>query len=171
MLIRTFGGRFPTEADIRARMALIDEAMRATPLRYGVQTNRGLQEINFMRDPAGNPMNFRQDPSGRWLNEHGQPLTVEDLQRRLVGSTQQANGYMSTSLGASAAFAGDSYPFRLVLDVPRGNPAIWMGSSSVYPRQRELILPQDAEYTIAGVRRGADGVFELIATVRRPGVP
>jgi Ser/Thr protein kinase RdoA (MazF antagonist) len=168
MLIRTFGGRFPTEADIRARMALIDEAMRATPLRYGVQTNRGLQEINFMRDPAGYPMNLRQDASGRWLNEYGQPLTVEDLQRRLEGSTQQANGYMSTSLGASAAFSGESYPFRLVLDVPRGNPAIWMGGNSVYPDQRELILPQDAEYTISGVRRGPDGVFELIATVRRP---
>jgi hypothetical protein len=171
MLIRTFGGRFPTEADIRARMALIDEGMRATPLRHGVQTHRGLQEINFMRDPAGNPMNFRQDPNGRWLNERGEQLTVDDIRRRLMGTTQEANGYMSTSLGASAAFGGSSHPFRLVLDVPRGNPAIWMGTNSVYPDQRELILPRDAEYTIVDVRPGPNGTVELIARVSSTPTP
>ncbi|BCB87915.1 hypothetical protein Psuf_052280 [Phytohabitans suffuscus] len=171
MLMRTFGGRFPTEADIRARMELIDGAMRATPLRYGVQTHRGLQEVNFMRDPAGNPMNFQRDASGRWLDDRGQPLTVDEIRRRLVGSTQEANGYMSTSLGQSAAFAGESHPFRLVLDVPRGNPAIWMGAQSVYPDQRELILPRDAEYTIVDVRPGPDGSVEIVATVERVGVP
>jgi Ser/Thr protein kinase RdoA (MazF antagonist) len=176
MLIRTFGGRFPTEADIRARMAVIDEAMRATPLRHGVRAHRGLQEINFMRDAAGNRLNFRQDSGGRWLDGRGERLTVDEIRRRLVGTTQQANGYMSTSLGASAAFGGDSNPFRLVLDVPRGNSAIWMGGNSVYPDQRELILPRDAEYTIVDVRPGPDGTVELVAGVRGtrvagPGTP
>ncbi|BCB82513.1 ADP-ribosyltransferase [Phytohabitans flavus] len=167
MLIRTFGGRFPTEADIRARMALIDEAMRTTPLRHGVQAHRGLQEINFMRDAAGNAMNFQRDASGRWLNEYGRPLTAGDIRQRLVGTTQAANGYMSTSLGTAPAFAGNDHPFRLVLDVPPSNPAIWMGHHSAYPDQRELILPQDAEYTIVDVRPGPDGTFELVAFVRR----
>lgn len=172
MLFDSFGGRFPSEADLRERMALVDKALADTRLPEDVATHRGLRDIGFMRDLAGDRLNLRRDPAtGAWTDRYGRALSADGLRRALVGTVQGAGGYMSTSLGTGPAFSAASHPFRIRLNVPRGSPGLWLGPHSVYPDQREMVLPRDARYEIVDVRPGPDGTFEIVANVLGPEVP
>jgi ADP-ribosyltransferase exoenzyme len=139
MLTRTFG-HFPTLDDIYSRMNHMDQAL-SHPLPEGVQVQRGLKDVDFIQ-------NF--DPH----DPHGY--------KALIGKTHTEPGYTSTSLGSDAAF---KERFRLHLDVPKGSNGLWLGKKSVYPDQRELILPPGTKYRITGVTVGRDGKIDIIAKV------
>ncbi|OLB77365.1 MAG: hypothetical protein AUI14_16235 [Actinobacteria bacterium 13_2_20CM_2_71_6] len=130
-MVKSFGGRYPTVADMEARMRLLDEAL-GRPIPANVVAHRGLRNVNFLPE-------FRA--SG-------------DL-RSLVGTTQTEPGYMSTSLGARPAFGPEwGYHYRVHLAVPRGASGLWVGFAAMPPfnRQRELILARGTSYRILEIR-------------------
>jgi hypothetical protein len=86
---------------------------------------------------------------------------------RLVGTTQREPGFMSTSVGGESTFSAN--PYRIRLSVPAGSPALWIGRTSKYPDQRELLLPSNTAYQIIDViSHGRRGPWTIIAEVRDP---
>jgi hypothetical protein len=141
-----FGGSYPTPEGFLEKNVLIDEATRAHHLPEGLEVHRSLRDVNFMN---GFNRNF--------------PLEVE----RLVGTTQREPGFMSTSVGGESTFSAN--PYRIRLSVPAGSPALWIGRTSKYPDQRELLLPSNTAYQIIDViSHGRRGPWTIIAEVRDP---
>lgn len=139
VIARTFG-HFPTEADFRERIRLIDEAL-SHPLPEGVEVQRGLHSVDFMDGYSG---------------------SMESL----VGTRQTEEAYMSTALGdRPPTVDGHEMPIRLHLDVPEGSRGLWMGSRSMYPDQRELILPRNTVYEITDVVQDESGRWHIHAKV------
>jgi hypothetical protein len=64
----------------------------------------------------------------------------------LIDVREREHGFMSTSLGGESTFTGEPYHFRI--SVPEGQPALWIGRTSRYPHQRELLLPSNILYVI-----------------------
>ncbi|WP_275558800.1 DUF4157 domain-containing protein [Streptomyces sp. 5-6(2022)] len=120
--------RFPTPEDVLNRSVLIDEATRRNRLTEGIEVHRTLGSISFMRDE-----NSPDDPD------------PSDL----IGREQREHGFMSTSVGGESTFPG--LPYHLRISVPEGSPALWIGRTSRYPHQRELLLPSNTLYVIKGV--------------------
>ncbi|WP_308188683.1 ADP-ribosyltransferase [Streptomyces sp. MNU89] len=142
-LTLSFGGTYPTPEDFLERNVLIDEATRSHRLPEGLEVHRSLRNVNFM--------------------EGYSPLGLD----RLIGTTQREPGFMSTSVGGESTFA--SQPFRLRINVPEGSPALWLGRTSKYPHQRELLLPSNTEYRILDViPHGRNGPWTIIAEVVSP---
>lgn len=127
-----------------SRMDLMDQALQ-NPLPEGLGVQRTLQKVDFMPGYSGDA-------------------------NSLKGTTQREPGYMSTSLGATSAFADTKRnPYRIHLDVPKGAPGLWIGQLSKYSEQREIILPRNTEYIITDVRGPtADGVWDIYARVILP---
>ncbi len=126
-----FGGK-PTADAFSRRLGELDAAL-SHPLPEPVQAVRGLHDISFLKDAHGHPLGTR-DP------------------RELIGAEQVDRGYMSSSLGENPTVV-DNRPFgyKMKLDLPQGTHGLWMGRSSAYWDQRELILPRDTQYRITGV--------------------
>lgn len=130
--LRGYFGAEPTQATFLNRIAELDAAVDQ-PLPEPVQVIRGLHDISFMSARDGHPLGNRS-PS------------------LLIGTEQQELAYMSTSLGATpAVIDGDPYSIRIELDVPAGSRGLWMGRSSAYDDQRELILPRGTRYRVTSV--------------------
>ncbi|MDR6868709.1 hypothetical protein J2Y69_003333 [Microbacterium resistens] len=81
--------------------------------------------------------------------------------RGLVGSIQMDYGYMSTSVGQTAAFGGD---LALEIKVPAGYPSIWLSPDSSYPSERELLLARGTRLFIHSMER-KNGVWHVQAEV------
>jgi hypothetical protein len=125
-------GGDPTPEAFWRRVGELDQALHQ-PLPEPVETNRGLHDVSFMIAQDGLPLGNR-DP------------------RLLVGARQQEPAYMSTSLGRNPAVVdGDPFEYRIRMRLPAGSHGLWMGRSSDYPDQRELILPRNVRYRITGV--------------------
>lgn len=71
--------------------------------------------------------------------------------RQLVGKTMQDNGFMSTSVGGSAAFGGD---VLLEIECPTGTPMAFVKSISKYSRENEMLLAAGTKYRVLSVREG-----------------
>jgi hypothetical protein len=145
-----FGGTFPTEADIAADVAAMDQAANQ-PVREEVIVHRSVSSAKFM---AGYTPNDARVP---------------DL--GLTGETQTEPGYMSTSTGRNAAFPGR---FHLHIRVPAGARGVWLGYASRYPKQRELILGRGTQYRIVRVDppsrvNKTAGTWQIYAEVIVPG--
>ncbi|WP_131903026.1 ADP-ribosyltransferase [Actinomadura rubrisoli] len=153
--LREYLGAEPTPDAFWRRINELDHALNQ-PLPEPVQALRGLHDVSFLRAADGNPLGGRH------------PLM-------LVGSMQSEPAYMSTSLGADTTQVdGQGFRYRLHLDVPAGSPGLWMGRSSAYDDQRELILQRGTSYYITGVTHtGFDEngfpVFDIQASVIPPG--
>ncbi|MFJ6737472.1 DUF4157 domain-containing protein [Streptomyces sp. NPDC091279] len=141
-------GSYPSPEDFLERNVLIDEATRAQRLPEGLEVHRSLSDISFMN---GFNRNF--------------PREVD----RLEGTEQREPGFMSTSVGGESTFATN--PYRIRLSVPEGSRALWLGRTSKYPHQRELLLPSNTEYEIRQViPHGRNGPWTIVAVVRDRGV-
>lgn len=102
---------------------LMDEAMGVQPIPEDVILHRGIGR-------GSNPFSL----GGARLGE-GDDLT------RLIGSVQVDHGYISTSVGAEAAFSGSSaYPIQLKIRAVAGTPGSYVKSFSHFGSERELIL-------------------------------
>lgn len=140
-LIKTFDGKVPTLADIYHRADLVHKAT-SHPLPHSVETQRGLQDIDFMKGYDGH------DPAS------------------VIGKTQSDNAIMSTALGEKPPpIDGQEPVYRLHLDLPKGQDGMWLGHRSKYPDQRELLLPKGTHYTVTRVSMGSDGKWDLWADV------
>ncbi|WP_274913809.1 eCIS core domain-containing protein [Streptomyces sp. WZ-12] len=136
-------GSYPTVDDFLERSALIDQATRAHRLPEGIEVHRSLENVRFMKG-----------------------YSLLDLDR-LEGTIQQEPGFMSTSVGGESTF--NRNPYRLRLNVPAGSPALWLGRTSKYPNQRELLLPSSTEYRIIQViPHGRNGPWTIVAEVMSP---
>ncbi|MGH3392958.1 MAG: ADP-ribosyltransferase [Actinomadura sp.] len=148
-LTRYFG-TFPTESDFWHRIDEIDRALDQ-PLPEGVQVQRGLHDVRFMIDAQGDPLGG------------GDPQS-------LVGTTQTEPAYMSTSLGVNPTIVdGNPFTYRLHLNLPEGSPGLWLGTNSVFPDQRELIVPRGTQYRITAVTPDGRGGYDIEAVVVPPG--
>jgi hypothetical protein len=90
--------------------------------------------------------------------------------RSLVGLTHTDAGFTSASLG-STVVPTTPHPIRYVvhLDIPQGNPGLWIGPEALHPEQRELLLPRGTSYTFTTAAPNADGGWDLYASVHKPG--
>ncbi|MFF4989636.1 phage minor capsid protein [Streptosporangium saharense] len=88
-------------------------------------------------------------------------ITDEDALHGLVGQVRKESGYLSTSVGAKAAFGGK---FHLMLRVPAGYEAVNMIPLSHFPHERELMLRRDVHYVFHAVYK-VNGVWHLEAEV------
>ncbi|WP_121435114.1 ADP-ribosyltransferase [Actinomadura pelletieri] len=139
IIARSFDG-FPTVAEFNERVRLIDQAL-SHRLPEGVQVLRGLHDVNFMNGFNGNP-------------------------RSLIGTVQTEQSFMSTALGRTTPpIDGQHHPIVMHMDVPEGSRGLWMGRNSLFPDQRELILPRNTRYEIMDARVEADGKLHLYAKV------
>ncbi|WP_228002517.1 ADP-ribosyltransferase [Nocardia australiensis] len=130
--VRRYFGEEPTADAFSRRIDALDAAVNQ-PLPEPVQVLRGMHDISFLTARDGQPLGNR-DP------------------QLLNGSTQLDRGYMSTSLGRNPTQVdGKSFAYRLDLELPAGTNGLWVGRSSAYPDQRELILPRDTEYRVIDV--------------------
>ncbi|WP_158891579.1 eCIS core domain-containing protein [Amycolatopsis anabasis] len=124
-VVELFDGHFPTEAEIQSDLDNVRRAVNQ-PVGEDVVVHRGLTGVRFLGgDPAKPKLGL--DPP----EERTEP------------------GLMSTSVGASAAFG--MFKYQLHLRVPKGARGLWVGVTSIYPRQRELILAPGTRYTITHV--------------------
>ncbi|RKS74735.1 ADP-ribosyltransferase exoenzyme [Actinomadura pelletieri DSM 43383] len=138
IVARTFDG-FPTVADFRERIRLIDQAL-SHHLPEGIQVQRGLHDVSFMDGYNGTMTSLR-------------------------GSIETERSFMSTALGEKPPeIDGNSHPIVMHLDVPPGSRGLWMGRESNYPAQRELILPRNTRYRINNVYK-KDGIWHIEAEV------
>ncbi|WP_433185236.1 ADP-ribosyltransferase [Actinoallomurus sp. CA-150999] len=71
----------------------------------------------------------------------------------LAGTVVDEPGFMSTSLGGKVF--SPSRPVRLHLRVPRGTPAVYLGTLSRND-ENELLLARNLKYFVVGVRQGPD---------------
>ncbi|MUL43266.1 hypothetical protein FZ103_19195, partial [Streptomonospora sp. PA3] len=150
-MIQTFDG-FPTPEEVDQRIADMDAGFQRTALPEDVEVVRGLHDFSFMKG---------FDPSS--------PNAYEAL-KKMIGETQSDNAYMSTSLGKNPTVVDNNpYEYKFHLNVPEGHPGVWMGKSSIYPDQRELILPRGTEYVIRSVEKLGDGSIKVNADVLMPG--
>ncbi len=137
-------GKFPAVADVTHRINELDAALNH-PLPEGVQTQRGLHDVKFM--DGFDPKNIKA----------------------LEGKVQTEPGYMSTSLGKDPAVVdGNPFEYNLHLNVPKGAPGLWLGKSSIFPDQRELILPRGTRYRITRITPNGHGGFDIDADVLPP---
>ncbi|MEU0239514.1 ADP-ribosyltransferase [Nocardiopsis sp. NPDC006198] len=130
-----YGGTFPDADAVRPRMGDLDSALER-PLPEGVEAVRGLHGIDHLAgfDPA--------DPQS------------------IVGTIQSDAGYMSTALGRDPIVVdGRPFAYTVHLDVPEGAHGLWVGGSSAYPGQREIIFPRETRYEIVSVRVEAGTTF------------
>lgn len=89
----------------------------------------------------------------------GVDIDDEAALKALVGQTRQERAYLSTSVGARAAFDG---MFRLMIRVPQGHEAINMIKLSDFPNERELLLRRDTKYVFHAVyRRNGQWYMEM----------
>ncbi|WP_344279186.1 ADP-ribosyltransferase [Actinomadura napierensis] len=149
------GGEPNTDAFWR-RIGELDQALNQ-PLPEAVQVLRGLHDVRFLTAADGAPLGDRH-PS------------------LLIGATQMEPAYMSTSLGVNTTQVdGKDFEIRVHMNVPRGAPGLWMGVRSMYPGQRELVLPRGVRYRVTSVVHtgmSEDGVptFDVHADVIPPNV-
>ncbi|MFV2199170.1 ADP-ribosyltransferase, partial [Nocardiopsis sp. LOL_012] len=128
-LIETHG-TFPHLAGLEHEISLIDQAIAANPLPEPLTAHRYMFGIDFMEGFTP-----------------GDPTALE-------GTVQTDPGYLSTSLGARVTRPkAAQHPFYLHLTLPPGTTALWLGSNSAYPRERELLLPRGSRYQITKVTR------------------
>ncbi|MES9539352.1 ADP-ribosyltransferase [Actinomadura sp. NPDC000600] len=148
--LRQYLGEEPTEQAFWRRIAEIDQALNQ-PLPEPVQAVRGLADLNFL------------------LGRDGLPLSGRDPVANLVGTVQTDGAPMSTSFGRNPAEVdGQSFGNRVHLVLPPGSRGLWMGSSSAFPDQRELILPRGTRYQITSVvHTGFETVTLRDGTVQR----
>lgn len=152
--LRQYLGGEPTLDAFWRRINELDQAL-SQPLPEPVQAVRGLHDVNFMLASDGRPLAGRH------------PML-------LVGAVQYEPGYMSTSLGSGTTEVdGKGFNYRLHLNLPEGARGVWMGRSSAYPDQRELVLPRGTRYYIRSVTQtgwnGTQPVFSIEADVIPPG--
>lgn len=96
----------------------IDKAMEAQPIPEDVILHRGTTAEGF--------------------KINGRRLNAGDDLSQLIGSVQVDHGYMSTSVGNSAAFS--SQPVQLKIRTPGGTPGAYVQMFSQHQHERELIL-------------------------------
>lgn len=83
---------------------------------------------------------------------------TQDLQN-LVGSVQVEHGYLSASVGNSAAF--DSYDVQIKFRAPKGTRGAYVKAFSNFSREREVILARGLNYYVHAVyKAGSKWIME-----------
>ncbi|WP_460697063.1 ADP-ribosyltransferase [Nocardia thraciensis] len=163
-----FEGDLTPEAVLRDAK-LIERAVDR-PLPDPVHATRELQDIDFLVDADGNRIGSR-------------PITPE-LMESLRGVVQTESRFISTSLGANRAsidmdaskFANkelaeiegigkEEKKYQLDLDIPAGSHGLWIGTWSVYPDQRELILASETRYLVHEALPNYLGGYNIVGEV------
>ncbi|MBE1533364.1 ADP-ribosyltransferase [Actinomadura algeriensis] len=128
MITATFGG-WPTPEEFAQRVALMDAALDQ-PLPEAIEIQRGLQDVNFI--PEFDPADIDSLLGARWTEPAFSSSALGKVPPEIDG--QKPNVYVH-------------------LEVPAGTRGLWMGSQSIYPNQREIILARPLTYEINDVRQ------------------
>ena len=76
---------------------------------------------------------------------------IDDPPTQLIGGVFQDHGFVSTSVGDSAAFGGK---YRLELDIPAEVRGIYVKKLSSFSRENEMILERGLNFVVTDVERG-----------------
>lgn len=118
----------------------IDNAMAAQPIPEDVILHRGTVQSAFELD--------------------GKTLGYGDDMTKIIGSVQVDWGYMSTSVGNSAAFSNQAV--QLKIRAPAGTPGSYVQMFSKFSTERELILPRGTHmYVHNAYQKGGRWVVEV----------
>lgn len=90
-------------------------------------------------------------------------ISSTQLQHLTIGSTITDKGFVSTSSnsGEASSFAGVDGAL-MEIRVKKGQPAISVKDTSVYPNEKEVLLPSNTSFKVVGKKIGADGSPVLI---------
>ncbi|MEC3920268.1 ADP-ribosyltransferase [Nocardia sp. CDC160] len=159
----------PPSVGAVTRLAEVIRNAVDVPIPDPVHAIRELRDIDFIVDINGIRIGSR-------------PIN-EELLESLHGAAQTELGFMSTSLGPDRAQVDADESKHadkdlskidkeqreakhvLAIDIPRGSHGLWIGSRSVYPEQRELLLAPKTRYVITGARPNDLGGLTLNAEV------
>ena len=98
------------------------------------------------------------------LNTRDNNKKTELLQKNIVGSILQDEGFMSTSVNKNSAFSGD---LRLEIKIDKGTKGGgFVKSISAYTNEEEYLLDKGTHLLIEGVRTGEKGEVIIEAKVR-----
>lgn len=91
-------------------------------------------------------------------------ITSTQLQHLAMGSTITDKGFVSTSSDANEAkkFAGTAGAL-MEIRVKKGQPAISVKDTSIYPSEKEVLLPANTSFKVVGKKIGPEGRPVLIA--------
>jgi len=116
------------------------------PLEEAVIVNRGTYFDEFLFD-------------GRERTRNIPPPSPESL----IGTVHAQHGYMSTSVGTSAAFSHNPVQMKLLL--PEGHKVSWAMPYSNFSGERELLLERSTQFYIHDVYRDRHGKWIVEAEV------
>jgi hypothetical protein len=86
--------------------------------------------------------------------------TKIDEMRKLIGKTMQDEGFMSTSVGSSAAFGFN--PVLMQIEAPEGSMMAFVDPFSSHPGENEMLLAAGTKYEILDVYpRGSQTVVRM----------
>lgn len=90
-------------------------------------------------------------------------ITSTQLQHLAMGSTITDKGFVSASSDANAAkkFAGTAGAL-MEIRVKKGQPAISVKDTSIYPSEKEVLLPANTSFKVVGKKIGPEGRPVLI---------
>ena len=90
-------------------------------------------------------------------------ITSTQLQHLAMGSTITDKGFVSTSSDANEAkkFAGTAGAL-MEIRVKKGQPAISVKDTSIYPSEKEVLLPANTSFKVVGKKIGPEGRPVLI---------
>ena len=90
-------------------------------------------------------------------------ITSTQLQHLTMGSTMTDKGFVSTSSSANEAkkFAGADGAL-MEIRVKKGQPAMSVKDTSVYPSEKEVMLPANTSFKVVGKKIGPEGRPVLI---------
>lgn len=105
--------------------------------------------------PSTRPILVQRGTGFAQFGVHGYEETVA-----LVGKTLQDRGFMSTSVGGSAAFGG---AVRLDIECPVGTPMAFVKSISHFKGENEMLLAAGHKYRVVSVTREG---YQTVVRVR-----
>lgn len=129
-----------------------------TKINRALRTGRGSEETWRLIESLDSAMTRQQVPEpvivhrgvdSRYTQAQGVDINSPEEMYSLIGRVLRDKAYMSTSVGARAAFSG--MPVKLMVRVPAGHQAINVDGLTAFPGERELLLRRDTTYIIHSV--------------------
>lgn len=145
-------GELPSTSYYRESTALADAAMQPIPEAVLVRRGTFFDEFEF-------------PTVGRVADKYSIPPPDP---KDLIGTVQTQYGYMSTSVGKRAAFAGN--PVNMDLKLPAGHRAAWARPYSSFRAENELLLSRKTRFFIHDVYADESGKWIVEAEVLPEGV-
>jgi len=135
------------------------------PLREGVAAGDEpwqVADLDAAMSPTPTPVTVHRWTGTRQFR--GIDLRDPAARRELVGKTITDRGYTSTSLRQMdmPPLEIDDEPVKLIVDVPAGSPALYLGTRSAFAREQELLLARSTRFRVVSVEPSPTSYGEAV---------